>query len=143
MKSPRFILFVFLILTCFGIQTAYSQERARSMKDGNALLAYCQVLLDIADRKRPAPLDQVQAMDDTYRLSLCSGFMQGMTNTNLYYQAYLKNTNPFFCLPEPGISNLQAARVVVKYLQDHPEKLHEEPVILAVAALRNAFPCNR
>jgi len=35
----------------------------------------------------------------------------------------------------------QAARIVVKYLKEHPGDLHANGVILTVAALKEAFPC--
>ncbi|QSB00747.1 hypothetical protein JWZ98_19150 [Methylomonas sp. EFPC1] len=32
-------------------------------------------------------------------------------------------------------------RVVLKYLEEHPEKLHEADAVLAITALKGAFPC--
>jgi hypothetical protein len=44
------------------------------------------------------------------------------------------------CLPD-GVSYDQIVRVVVKYLQSHPERLHRRGKGLAVEALSAAFPC--
>jgi hypothetical protein len=44
------------------------------------------------------------------------------------------------CLPERA-SIAQLARVTVKWLQDHPEKLHEAAGGLIYTALHDAFPC--
>ncbi len=46
-----------------------------------------------------------------------------------------------FCVPEGKVTRLQKIRVVVKYLEDHPEKLHEPPSVLITRALNEAFPC--
>jgi hypothetical protein len=46
-----------------------------------------------------------------------------------------------FCLPPAGISNDQAMRVVIKWLEAHPEELHESSRMLVLLALRDAFPC--
>jgi hypothetical protein len=42
-----------------------------------------------------------------------------------------------------GVNTMQAVRVVVKYLQDHPEKLNLDNVVLIQDALIKAFPCKK
>jgi hypothetical protein len=45
-----------------------------------------------------------------------------------------------FCLPQ----NFRAGEikdVIVKFMNDHPEKLHERRVDVAIAALHLGFPC--
>ena len=44
------------------------------------------------------------------------------------------------CAPA-GVTNDQAARVVLKFLRDNPQRLHEHRVVLTVEALVRAFPC--
>ena len=44
------------------------------------------------------------------------------------------------CSPAEA-TNGQVARVVVKYLEDNPSRLHEPFFILAAEGLRQAFPC--
>jgi hypothetical protein len=46
------------------------------------------------------------------------------------------------CIPI-GVSTGQGARVVIKYLRDHPEQLHEDGPILTFNALIAAFPCTK
>jgi hypothetical protein len=46
-----------------------------------------------------------------------------------------------FCAPDPDIPVIQAVRVVVKYLKEHPEQLHGDGMGLTVAALKDSFPC--
>jgi hypothetical protein len=45
------------------------------------------------------------------------------------------------CLPIEGVTAGQAIRIVTKYLNAHPERLHRDAHILVVEALREAFPC--
>jgi len=75
-------------------------------------------------------------------MMFCAGFMQGITNTNLLYQTILKS-DAQFCLPDWGISNSYAARIVVKHLRDYPEELHRNEFVLATWALKVAFPCKK
>ena len=46
-----------------------------------------------------------------------------------------------FCLPGDGIPVIQAVRVVVKYLSDNPQDLHEDGMALTINALKASFPC--
>lgn len=50
------------------------------------------------------------------------------------------NPNVNICDPEGSVGG-QWARVVEKWLKEHPERLHEPAVFLIVDALREAFPC--
>ena len=45
-----------------------------------------------------------------------------------------------FCMPYEVTAG-QIAKIVVKYLEAHPETLHKQPMILVHAALDDAFPC--
>lgn len=46
------------------------------------------------------------------------------------------------CVPPEGTA-VQILRVVVAYLQRHPERLHERAGLVALSAMREAFPCRR
>ncbi len=45
-----------------------------------------------------------------------------------------------FCYPET-VAVQQLTRVVIRYLEQHPETLHLHPVLTVTQALREAFPC--
>jgi hypothetical protein len=46
------------------------------------------------------------------------------------------------CFPKGnGVSNDQVVRIVVKWLQDHPQELHKGAESLVVCALHDSFPC--
>lgn len=70
----------------------------------------------------------------------CLGMMQEITNTNMFYQTFFKS-DALLCLPERGIRNIEAARVVVKCLRDHPSELQRNECVLALSALTDAYPC--
>ena len=48
---------------------------------------------------------------------------------------------PIVCLPAAISDNRQLALVIIKYVREHPERLHEPRVLIAVNALQAAFPC--
>ena len=106
--------------------------------DGNDLLQKCNNVIKIYE-------DGMEESETTENMladaSFCSGMMQGMTNTIIFFDAF-RVTQNVVCLPENGISNGQAAKVVIKYLKAHPEQLHVADSGLAFLALMDAFPCN-
>ena len=66
----------------------------------------------------------------------CSGFVWGAADGH----QLTSDESVSFCSPEDATSD-QMGRVVVKYLRDHPEKLHEYAVLLVAVALIEAWPC--
>jgi len=71
-----------------------------------------------------------------------SGALQ-LTKLNNEWTTFTKQkpTPLQFCIPDSGIPVIQAARIIVKYLKEHPEQLHEDGMGLTVAALKDSFPC--
>lgn len=108
------------------------------ISDGNSLLRICRIAIDVYDG-RPA---QGNAVEQGAASIACANFMQGVTHTNLFYQA-APRAAPAACLPNDGISNGQAARIVIKFYQENPEHLHEPAALGTIYALSKAFPCRR
>ena len=100
--------------------------------DGYKLLFDCGPLVAFIDGEKQ---DESKATG----VAFCLGLMQGMLHMNNYYE-YNQKGATLFCQPD-GNTIGQAARIVVKYLQEHPEELHKRESMLAIEALRVAFPC--
>jgi len=62
---------------------------------------------------------------------MCRGVVMGVIEVS-----------PKVC-PSEGVTLAQAVRIVLKFLQDHPERLHLRGSELAEDALSKAFPCSR
>lgn len=102
---------------------------ADDMRSGNALLRHCTAALSN---------DGSTNMTDAFMRGRCFGVMAGILDTVAVYTELIKP--PLFCPPAEGTIE-QATRVVLKYLQDHPEELHNNGVQLSIAAFIKAFPC--
>ena len=50
------------------------------------------------------------------------------------------NKNMVYCIPS-GVTSDQLVDIFIKYLNDHPESLHEKAQFLALSSLLKAFPC--
>ncbi len=125
---------VLLYVTAVAIP-CHAEDNVRD--DGNTLLRICSIALNIFD-ETGKDFD----VGDAVSGGICMGFMQGITNLNLIYQSMVDH-DPLFCIPEGGITNGQAARVVVKYLKNHPEQLHKDMITLTVLAFKKVFPCKK
>lgn len=91
------------------------------------LLAGCKQHLEQTTQATP--------VDVVYASGICLGMISVLSRTGRMLPPNMR-----FCAPTTGTVT-QAVRVVVKYLDDHPERLHDHFDILAVEGLRNAWPC--
>lgn len=103
--------------------------------DGNNLLKKCSVCIKVIDGSENS------SYEDSLSTVYCLSLLRGILDMNTKYQA--ANRSPFFCLPEMGITNSQAVRIVLKYLHEHPEKLHDIDSRIAIKAFMDVFPCPR
>jgi Rap1a immunity proteins len=107
---------------------------------GNDVLDKCQTALRFADNNG-APAGE------HFDSGWCFGWVGGALElTKLHNEERMiltekKPTLLQFCLPDSGIPVIQAVRVVVKYLKEHPAQLHEDGIGLTAAALKDSFPC--
>ncbi len=104
--------------------------------DGNKLLEYCQVTLNQIDTRIP-PSDFVTALNS----GRCLGFVKGVRSTMQILLSDEYHTRHRVCFPTNS-NDGQIIRVVVKYLKDNPERLHENETLLAMTAIQSAFRCN-
>jgi hypothetical protein len=114
-----------VIFLAFGMGTSSgSPSPEEDVTSGNWLLVSCQL--------------SVRSMDDSafhentfesYREGFCNGLVEGVSNASSKV-----------CRKEE-VTNGQELRVVLKYLQDHPEELHLRSSALVEKALAKAFPC--
>jgi len=133
MLTNRIIAAILLSFTVFTPALGHGR-----VHDGNGLLQKCNNVMRIFEAgTKENEITKTMLADANF----CSGMMQGMTNTIIFFDAF-QVTQSIVCLPEDGISNGQAAKVVIKYLEEHPEQLHVADSGLAFLALMDAFPCN-
>ena len=107
---------------------------ASGINDGNDLLRECNEAIRYSEQKS-SEIDKASAAH-------CLGIMSGIvTLNNIYIEVLKLEKEAMFCPPGGGISSLQATRIVVKYLKEHPDDLHIGGVVLSTLALNKAFPC--
>jgi|RhiMetdeSRZDD1v2_1073273.scaffolds.fasta_scaffold128110_4 Rap1a immunity proteins len=103
-------------------------------EDGNTLLSKCLVAIQMEDPVRRRQATTQDAYDNGY----CQGVIAGIIDRSDYLSispAYR------YCILPGGIFLSQAIRVVHRYLQAHPERLHLHHNDLVIEALHDAFPC--
>lgn len=101
--------------------------------DGHTLLAECGEVISFLE----AGIDSTTGMGASY----CLGMVSGMLNLNTIYQAQ-QQRQLLFCPPRNRvITNAEAARTVVEYLQAHPERLNLDHPSLMFFAFEDAWPC--
>ena len=106
--------------------------------DGKKLLAACQTVINYIDSGETS-LDHSSGVD----IGLCLGMAEGVRNTMIIYSLSDLPQDSYYrvCLPEGGIKNGQAARIISSYLMKNPAKLHIDASGLAMFAFIDAYPC--
>jgi Rap1a immunity proteins len=127
----RKLIIIFLLLftsTFFSIAQAQEQ-------DGSFFLQACDATVKQSDG---GELSQQESLLALYCASYISGFLDATSLTSFSTKGQ-KN----ICTPDQGIANDQAARILVKYLRENPELLHQSGRTSVYVALVQAFPCKK
>jgi hypothetical protein len=155
-----FALFLFACV----LTSAYAQKKSSLPRDGNSLLDSCNAMVDAADN--PSSLSSLSGdrfAEKLGQLNWCAGYLGAMqdvlvqVHVNLILmpltkvtlegpdkaKAYWLDNLNVACVPDDKVPILQLARIVTKWLREHPERLHELKGTLTIAALRDAFPCQQ
>lgn len=105
----------------------------QAMADGNELLNHCQRGIQY--------LDTDGKDGNAFSTGYCLGVITGVTSLRGITNESLGEVKT--CLPKPAPSNLQAARIAVKFMTDFPEHLNLDDGLLVLFALQRAYPCNK
>ena len=77
--------------------------------------------------------------EDSMMLGMCLGYLHGIMEMQDVLVA-MEQIPPLFCTPEKS-NYLQAMKIIEKYMDDHPEKLHLSFFLITINSLKEAFPC--
>lgn len=81
-------------------------------------------------------LEQCESRDNSVYEGACYGFITGVYDTS---DGKTWNGKTY-CSPK-GVTTGQLVKVVIKWLNEHPEALHNTAASLVQAAFLEAFPC--
>lgn len=150
-----------VVLLACAVTPACAQKKIDYPTDGNGLLDYCSVLVDSVDS--PSSLTSLSSdrfNEQMMKFPWCAGYLQAtqdrleITQISIALTSMLgvtlsgpdKEKAAAFellrgaCIPEKA-PILQLARVLVKWLREHPEELHKPKGVLMDQALKDSFPC--
>lgn len=123
------LLVILLSTACWG----------QDSNDGNNLLQRCNEAVRQAETNF-----RNTTLDAEWCLGYVGGFVDSLDAVEMYesadFEEYKSNRRALICFPEDSTIG-QDIRIVVKFLQDHPEKLHYRERNLVFMALQQAFPC--
>jgi hypothetical protein len=102
--------------------------------DGNFLLESCSAVVRFEDG------DDRGDWKKTRDIWSCYAFVDGVLDTVEMIALASGGRNPY-CFSGDRIQKRQIARVIVKYLRDHPQDLHIKAASLTLVAMTEAFPC--
>jgi Rap1a immunity proteins len=122
-----------LLLLALAAAPGQSRDTYRASVFGpnaNALVEQC--------RSAAKPADPLTATEQIKQIA-CSVFISGVLDGAQLVAEGDPHLFPI-CFP-PGFTREQLVKIIVKYGDDHPEKLNNEGSYIIMAALMQAFPC--
>jgi hypothetical protein len=135
MKATLIAVAVLLCLAlsaCAGAQTT----------TGADIISKCKQAVRDVDNDTSVDKPPVKSFD----VGFCFGFIDGANSAQQVWAASDKanhrNHAMSYCFPD-AVTNGEMLRVFVKYLDAHPEVLHEPAALLYIEAMRKAFPCEK
>jgi hypothetical protein len=131
------------------------QQRTGSMRDMKAIVASALMLISTVTMANAAEKDaDISTYSADYWLPYCKDYIAGRPD-------YLPNfcagmifglgillrqdpKSPLYCVDIPeGIKFEQAIRVVIRYIEEHPQDMHHPFKYLALVAIMDAWPCKK
>src|SRR5260370_21756411 len=106
--------------------------------DGNEILKKCQQAIRQYDDQPSNP-----SLGDSLDAGWCLGWVGSVIEMNYLHRDFADKTHPisadmfYFCAPVGGFTAIQAVRIIVKYLKEHPEDLHHNGMALTDLALKS------
>jgi len=112
--------------------SAIASDKGWINQAGNDLLPRCSLAVDLMDNK---DLNGGQANDALECMHYVAGYLDGYGVASA-----AEKGKPFLCFPDHSNTG-QMVRVFVKWMRDHPEKLHLAASACFFEALTDAFMC--
>jgi hypothetical protein len=128
----------FICGALMALTTATANAAEQDTKNADYLLPYCKLA------KQPSRT----SARDAVNVGQCMGIVEGISQMfQLLQEAQQAGTaefDPLLCTAIPaGISTQQLVDVVVKYGETFPELTHRPFTVLAMSAMRIAWPCKK
>ena|SRR6266446_4482470 len=104
--------------------------------DGTTFLANCKAYVNMEETQLTAK-EQLGAIH-------CGAYLTGFIESHMIDTdkgIKVKHGDPIYCLPQKGFTVAQLARMVIKYLEDNPDKLHADAKMAVLMTLIASFPC--
>ena len=123
------------LLLLFALVWLYGVPECHALKS-ESLVSYCQVA------KKTVMIDA-----EMIQFQFCNGYIQGISDAMQMQQAEIDAKGRLihkqtFCLPDE-VTTTELALVYLKYMDGHPEKLHEDAFVTLWNALNDAYRCPR
>ena len=101
--------------------------------DGKRLLEQANALLNLR------PSEKKTSFEENLKIREVVGYLRGFTDMALMGET-IKGGEPLYSLPDDGVTPMQMAKLVKKYLEGHPEKLSKQAGEVMYLVLIDAFP---
>ena len=118
--------------------SAWAADTVSAFTNGLDLAAWCGYV----NKTIRIEGNVARAQQAGYQAGMCLGYIRAVSDA-VQSSANSKTGVPaLFCIPggEAGVTSGQVVKVVIKYLEEHPQDLHKDAAGLVMSGLAEAFP---
>jgi hypothetical protein len=132
---------LYLVVALMSSLLAFASDAsAQTGNDGNSLQRECSLVMQIMEQHQEVP-----ALADNMSAGICLGLVHGVAAALGLWQGVdvggtVDNTQLHGCMPDE-VRTIELIKVVLKYLNDHPNNLHLDDTRLIEMAIVDAYPC--
>lgn len=127
----RVLLICLIVLVC---PFAFGGTDTNVDETGIRFLEECQLL------QKDGALTYAEATEAYHCMGYLVGVKDSLTMWNAFAVENKTQSEPPACIPHE-VTVAELGRVVVKYMTDHPNRLHEYFGLLVFSAFIEAYPC--
>lgn len=127
---------LFLVSPLVAVE-AVAQGPIPNVNDGSALQRECETALSAIDDVAVPDRDPIERGSD---MGQCLGLVSGVWHTHMMMVDEFDSRSAF--CPTASISAGEMARLVSRYLQEHPAELDQWDTVLILRAFIMDYPCS-
>jgi hypothetical protein len=105
-------------------------DAEEDLTSGNYYLNACKEFMSLING---------EPVNNLFKAGICAGWVNGTNGTHTYWA---KRSDGPICTPD-AVTVGQLVRIFMKYLEENPERLHENANWLYEDAMRGVYPCQR
>ena len=121
---------IVLLIASIVVVPALVEAQSNAMDTTEALASSCRLYVQLTTSQAVPAMSSDKYIQTGFCIGYVAGFAHALSLAGI----------SAFCLPD-GINLSDAVKSFLKYVDEHPQELHQSAKVTVSHALQNAYPC--